>query len=378
MAGAQSATSLGRRIRCEISFGQYNPWIRQVVSGYFNLHHAGVVDLTVRTSQAPHGLPALVEAIIDGQTRVVYDMYDGYNLFLETKDPARSFDEVLDGCDLWFKSNCLASKNAALRNRDKVRALGLGSGYFGSCRNPYDVGLVPLNPRQAARSLVGVSDCISSHTRQNSRHMWPDQYELGPAPGDGRVLFIARAWDPDAPEVENDQVRQERVEINAFRAGVIREGRRVLGNRFIGGLQRDDYAARYYPDCIYDGPEAINRWVYLKTLKRISVGIASAGLHGAPGGKLAEYVAASRGIVTTPLMATLPGEFTTGVNYLESATPEESIDACVALLGDPKRLSAMMRANHAYYAAFVRPSALVLRTIQEALHEVPRSIDERE
>jgi len=354
-------------VDCELAFGTYNMWIRSVVSGFYDLHHAGLINLKVRTSQAPFGLAPLVQATIDGTRRVIYDGHDGYNFLDREVQPDRRFDEMLDDYDLWFKYNCIESKHSNLRNRDKIRPLGLISGFFGSRHNPYDLGLVPFNPRQLVQTLIGVSEIGSSLTGKNSRHMWPDMYEIPPSTADGRAVFVARAWDPAAREVQSDQSRLERHELNEFRADVVRTARRTLGDCFLGGLIRDGYTERTYPDCIYDGPEAVNRWAYLQTLRGASVGIATAGLHGCSGGKLAEYVAASKGVVSTKLSMTLPGEFADGVNYLGASTAEELIASCATLLDSPSLLAEMMGANRAYYEAFVRPSACVLRTIGDAL-----------
>jgi hypothetical protein len=340
----------GRRVKCDLTFGSYSMWIRHIVSGFFDLYRSGAIQLSVSVDEPRLGSAPLVEATIDARTRVVYDGHDGYNFLFGVEDPWRRFDEMLDECDLWFKYTCVESKHRQLHNRDKVRALGLTSAYFGSRHNPYDVGLLPPNPHQLLSTIIGTSAFLSAMTSRNSRHMWPDQYEAGPTPG-----------------VENEEVRRERATLNEFRVGVIHEGRRRLGDLFVGGLQRDEYSSRRYPDCVYDGAEAANRFAYLKTMKRASIGISSAGLHGCAGGKLGEYVAASRAVVTTALPMTLPGEFVAGVNYFEAATPTGIIDACTSLLADPHGLSAMMRANHEYYNAYVRPSASVSRTIREAL-----------
>ena len=65
MAGERAGLPLGRGVTCEIAFGSHNGWIRHVVSGFFDLHHAGVIVLTVRTGAKPCGRTLLVEATID-------------------------------------------------------------------------------------------------------------------------------------------------------------------------------------------------------------------------------------------------------------------------------------------------------------------------
>lgn len=51
---------------------------------------------------------------------------------------------------------------------------------------------------------------------------------------------------------------------------------------------------------------------YLHRMQHTEICVASTGLHGSTGWKLAEYVAAGRAIVTEPLRYTLPGGFEEG------------------------------------------------------------------
>lgn len=354
------------RPRCEVVIPGYNKWIRQLVSGFYDLAGRGAIDLDLRVGEVPQGSIQFVTATIEG-VRVVYDLHDGYNFLLNATDPDGAFDDLLDGCDLWFKATSIASRHEHLRNRDKILPLGLGSIFFGSHANPYDRGWRPFNPRQVVENLVGATSLGASLTRHNSRHMWPEHYEGAPSLGDGSVLFVARVWDPLAPEVENGEVRAERELINELRSGIVREAREAFGPRFVGGIQRTPFAEKFCPDLIFDGPEAVNRWPYLRAVTRCSVGIASAGLHGTAGSKMSEYVAASRAVVAEPVNAEVPGGFSAGRNYLEAATATQCVEACNALLSDPEALLAMSRANHAYYESYMRPAAFVWRTVQAAI-----------
>ena len=65
--------------------------------------------------------------------------------------------------------------------------------------------------------------------------------------------------------------------------------------------------------------------------------MASTGLHGSTGWKLAEYVAAGRAIVTEPLRYTLPGGFEEGKNYKTYTSPAECEEQLRQLLADRKR-----------------------------------------
>jgi hypothetical protein len=98
-----------------------------------------------------------------------------------------------------------------------------------------------------------------------------------------------------------------------------------------------------------------------------SIGVVTVGLHGSIGWKLAEYVTASRAIVTEPLDRVVPGPFVSPANYLEFRTPAECV-ARVRLLFDDRVLrNRMMAANRSYYLSWLRPDSLVMRTLEIAL-----------
>lgn len=356
-----------RPIHCEITFGRYNKWIRHVVSGFYDLASAGAIDLTVRNGDSPFGLMPVLKATIAGDFTVVYDAHDGYNYCADSRDSLTTLDEMAESVNLWFKYTCLQEVNNKLRNCKKILPLGLGSTFLGSRNNPYDAGFITPDWRQIVRNLVGATDFTATLTRHNSLHMWPDTYEAPPSLGNGKVVFVARVWNPDAPEVSSQESSRNRAAINLFRVTLVREAKRVLGTSFLGGIQDDSFARKYCPDCISKVPEMSNRWNYLRAIRNCSVGIACEGLHGVVGGKLAEYLAASRPVVTTPLRLMLPGDFIKGDNYLEDANPGALVRLCEALLRDPTKCSRMMQSNATYYSKYVRPAAMVNRTIRIAL-----------
>lgn len=355
-------------IHCRIVFGTYNKWIRHIVSGFCDLASAGRIDLEVKSGDAPFGLMPIVKATIDGAFTVAYDAHDGYNYCAEPCDSLRRLDEMSEAVDLWFKYTCLNGVNEKLKNRDKILPLGLGSTFLGSRHNPYDTGVIKPDWRQIICNIAGATAFTATLTRHNSRHMWPDAYEAPPSSGNGTAIFVARVWDPNASEVSSQESRRNRADINLFRVALVREARRVLGTSFIGGIQDDSYARKYCPDCISKTPVMSNRWDYLRAIRNCSVGIASDGLHGVVGGKLAEYLAASRPVVTTPLQLMLPGDFMQGDNYLPDADPVALIRLCEGLLKDPAKCNRMMQANARYYSQYVRPAAMIERTLRISLN----------
>lgn len=106
---------------------------------------------------------------------------------------------------------------------------------------------------------------------------------------------------------------------------------------------------------------------YIKQLKQHTICIATTGLHGSIGWKLAEYVAFSKAIVTEMLRYKVPGSFDNYKNYLEFTTPEQCVEKVSDLLQNRAARNKMMEHNYSYYNNHLRPDALVLNTINTAL-----------
>jgi hypothetical protein len=95
--------------------------------------------------------------------------------------------------------------------------------------------------------------------------------------------------------------------------------------------------------------------------------ITSRGLRDSNGWRLAEYVAAARAIVAEHPRVEVPGCFADGTNYLGFDTVERCVANVRHLFDDPEARLSMMRANHEYYTRYVRPDALVSRSLEVAL-----------
>ena len=178
-------------------------------------------------------------------------------------------------------------------------------------------------------------------------------------PAQSGVLFLTRLWSPQATPGSDPCALKE---LNSMRIELIRTLRRRFGARFVGGVQHDEYSRRQCPDCVTD--VGMSKSHYLDLMKSHLIAVASTGLHGSTGWKLAEYVAASRCIVSEPLRSELPEPLVAGTNFLEYRTPEQCADACERLLDDPTLTSAMRHDNEAYYRRALKPHALILRHLQ--------------
>lgn len=349
--------------------------LSQAFAGLYELESAGLVELTASVD-APHWNDASTDnvqslEISDARTttprRVVFDVRDGNAI-----DPT-----ALAQADVYFKRTCDCSELARLpeSSQRKVRPYGLN--YACSSDNP---------PRNLtfARRLYGIKRIDSERRAQVLKQLrrrvalplrWlglgrdessanePLPFTRFEADADAyarpAVLFLTRLWSPQATPGSDPCALKE---LNATRIELIRTLRRRFGDRFIGGVQRDPYSERQCPDCVTDA--GTSKAHYLELMKTHLIAVASSGLHGSTGWKFAEYVAASRCIVSEPLRSMLPEPLVPGVHYLEYHTPEQCADACDRILDDPALANAMRCDNEDYYRRALKPCALMLRHLQ--------------
>ena len=104
---------------------------------------------------------------------------------------------------------------------------------------------------------------------------------------------------------------------------------------------------------------------YLHRMQHTEICVASTGLHGSTGWKLAEYVAAGRAIVTEPLRYTLPGGFEEGKNYKTYTSPAQCEEQLRQLLADPAAVLAMAQHNADYYQMWLRPEQQVRQALRQ-------------
>lgn len=177
-----------------------------------------------------------------------------------------------------------------------------------------------------------------------------------------RVLFMARAWDVEGLP---DSSQKEKVnQINQMRAVCIRVLRKEFGERFYGGLMRDDFAQKHFKDVILPDDEISNKRNYLETLRSFPICVATTGLNNSIGWKFAEYVAFSKAIVSEPLKFETTGDFAENKNYLEFTNPKELVNSVAKLSEDKTLRQTLMKNNSEYYKKFVSPEMLVLNTLK--------------
>jgi hypothetical protein len=297
--------------------------------------------------------------------KICYDMHDSH--------PVVAL-ERLQRSDVYFKRSFNTRTRVGLAEQDsiKLRPLGL------------NVHAVGHRDRGALQRLALESRIRRSRSHPLTREEWSyrlvallSSYRPLVAPAWARNWLIAKAQDLEAPpqssltgtvffqtrlwsrDVAPKESRLD--ELNNRRAQLVRALREAFGSRFRGGLIPTPLAKKAHPDCISDLPTT--QAAYLEEVKQAQIGVVTRGLHGSVPWKLAENLAASRCVVSESWSVSLPPPLESGTNLLWF----ERVEGCLAsidhLLSQPRAAADMQRANADYYERYVRPSALVLNTL---------------
>jgi hypothetical protein len=314
-----------------------------------------VLPLPPATDDSPWHLrykaDAGVELVLDGRTSAYVDVHDSWEIdadayashdfyFKRSYHPGRLPPEEypklrplglvndvrLDGFDLWEARRILAQKIPLARRATMLLRFLLHSA----------ATLVNLGPRPNLSLL----------------HAPPDPAK--PA----RVLFMAGLWDPSMVPADVPDKAAEFAAINETRAACVRLLRRELGRHFFGGVQHTEFARRAFGDVLLPDARAASKRAYIRRVRDYPICIATMGLHGSNGWKLAEYVGLSRSIVSEPLEYQVPGTFAAPSHYLGFRSPENCVEQVSRLMDDAALRAAQMQANHDYYRRWMWPEAL--------------------
>jgi hypothetical protein len=356
------------RIACALRCQANGPHIQQLYTGLSELHRAGQIDLTQEVAApridplAPQHLrdawQARATVVVNGRVKVCFDMHD-----------ACEVDAIdLASCDVYFKRSYSRQYLAkTLDHAQKVEPYGLNYHVLPdfvdrfALRRAFEL---PGNLRQRLswlREALDGPNVTRFFVRQRYLQALPDHA------AEPRVLFLVTAYDPyDNPD-RSDQKVQERERLNDTRAQCIRLLRKELGPRFLGGFNHNAHASARYRDCLVDDARVTDKRNYLDTLRSFPICVATAGLHGSAGWKLAEYVALSKAIVSEDLLYDVPGDFGPERNYLEFDRPQQCVEQAVRLINDRDLRWALMAANARYYRAHLRPDRIVMNALQRAL-----------
>ncbi len=356
-------------VPCRLSYHSTSPHLQQLYTGFWMLHVGGFIRLSQQlrrtpcryASDAPHlknAGHAHLDALLDERLRLHFDTHDSVEIA----------EGELESCDLYFKRSYSAAVVDALPapQKNKLRPLGLNYEVLPDGVDTFAMRRGAALHGMSRATLAAFKTALDTGNHVGFQPRLAVMQAAPPLDAPPRVLFQTAAYDPyDDPQRARDKI-EERALLNETRARCIRGLREALGDHFHGGFIRSSFALERYPDLLLPA-QATQQQAYLKTLKSYPIGVATRGLHGSTGWKLAEYVAFARAIMSEEIRDHVPGTFECGRNYLEYASLEACVNAAVKLIEDRGLRQELMRNNAAYYQSHLRPDCLVRNALSAAL-----------
>lgn len=370
-----------KTIRCTIIFGNYvDVHLSQIIAGYQLLKESGLLKFTLEfnpnyiSKKYIHN--AIIEVNFNDGVKICYDLSDGYQSFLDMN----KFDTILNDLDFYFKRSSNPEINKTLINKNKIKQLGFN--YPVSClNNPFDKFYY-----KSSNALENLKKYINylRYEKQQKKLIYFEKFENKPneISENYKILYSVRLWDHEQITLEHIQKGfpnlsisktkelQEKWQtdwknISLERIEQIRALKDNFSDKFIGGVSRSNYSEKIASDII--APYSlVNKNNYLNLIKSDFVCIANRGVYNSIGWKFGEYVAASRAIITEPLLYDVSGNFSENNNYLTFNSTQNLLKNVDLLINNPQKIHAIEKNNFDYYNKYLKPDQLVLRSLEIA------------
>ena len=342
--------------RCEIDYFPY-PHLSQIYDGFEKLRKIGIIDVLLKPTIGNIAKP-LLKVKVDNKFTVIYDTLDGFNwIHGSDQDNLKHFKDNTKA-DYYFKRSYNKHILDYIPDHCKVYPLGLNFGFQPEGKFPKDL-------KETVGDFIK-NNCIVSRFYKKTT-FFSEDFEFHPITvKKNMILFIARLWDPDEVELEHSKIQREL--INRNRVEYIQACQKEFGKQFTGGLQRDSFSIQTSKDLVISD-SLTNRKTFLNAVKEHNICIATTGIHNSIGWKFAEYVAASRAIISEPLFYEPCGDFGNDKNYLIFNNADELLSKVHFLLKNNEAVSEMMKSNFQYYNNYLRPDKLVLNTLLKIYEE---------
>lgn len=329
----------------------HSPHLSQFFKGLKMLENKGLVTLERTFSNSPHGV---INVLINNEIKLVVDAIDEIShIEGSLNDKIKTFFGKRRGVDIIFKRGYVDE----MKDYNDVKVYPLGLNYSVE----YDGGAISV--KEKVKNYIKNIEWIRKLLKAD-KYTYPfEMYEQMPIlHREHKILFLTRLWNP--VNAIYPSMKEEWEAINHNRVEAIRLCRKEFGKYFLGGLEDNEFTRKYASDVIL-GYQFTNKASYLELMKQHNICIATTGLHGSIGWKFAEYVAASRCIVSEPLEYKTTGDFAEGKNYMAYHNPIEMLEKINHLLENPSKMLDMMYANYLYYNSFMRPDNLVLNILMQ-------------
>ncbi|NQX60387.1 glycosyltransferase family 1 protein [Paenibacillus qinlingensis] len=319
--------------------------ISQIITGFMMLHDQKIIDLQINeTAEFP--FVSIVEVVINNEIRVLYDMADGYTFHLE------HVEDYAERADFYFKRSYNQNYHQQYAFASRMYPLGLN--YHVTMKNNR------LDKPTEDNLLAKLKWYIKERQGRNyHQQFYVDKFEDFPraVSAEPRILFATRTWSFEEEDLNSEETQY----IDDMRAECIRRLRKQFGSNFIGGFSKREFARKHYPDCLLDESVTV-RTNFMRLVKEADICLSTMGLFESNGWKLAEYVAASKAIVSERLRYTVP-DFVPNKHYLAFTSVDECLEQTVKLASNKELMLQMKKNNHDYYQQYLRPDKLILRSL---------------
>lgn len=334
-----------KKIKCEILIhNNKSLHLNQIIAGFIELEKQNQIILSKKILNDSN--LSFIEVIINNKITAIYETQDSGSIF------ACDFDNK--NIDFYFKRSFNSEMRKSISN--KIYPLGLNYDVNSKYGNYHDLKYKTRN-------------FIKKILKKGKNEFYIEDFECNQKKDiNNKICFLTRFWNPYDDEVEDKNVRNERIQINNFRAECINKCRSIYKDDFLGGAYKDQYAINNYKNCIVNDSKITQRDKYLEILKDYDICIATKGLHNSIGWKFAEYVALGKVIITEPLDYEIPGNFKKNENYLEFENINELIEKIELVRNDKSLARKIISNNINYYNNFLRPDKLILNTLNLILN----------
>lgn len=346
---------------CEVEFVN-SPHMLQLYTGFFELQKKGVITLRFYQKNFAKETIGVATVFVNNKYKIVYDTTDGGIWRKGNEGDDLQDIQKSNLINFYFKRSY--SKKMLSSAPEDYHIFPLGFNY----NIQPEANMLPFihSLKDKIKYLLKTSRWTRGITGKS--FFYVKDFEQVPADlKNTKILFITRLWNPEEAKSEESKLHRQR--INAMRVACIEACREKYREQFTGGLIKDAFSVKHYSQLLL--PDALTcKKGYLNTIKQHTICIATTGLHNSIGWKMAEYVAASKVIVSEPLHFELPGNYERGKHYLEFANEKELISQIDYLLQNKTAMQQIMQNNHHYYCQYVKPDVLVLNTLNKVAETI--------
>ena len=358
------------KIQCTLYCHSIDRHLQQLYTGFDLLSAVGIIKVKQIIKRDDNFNKAEEQHLRDAENtclsvQVTYPNKKKINIYYDTHDAEEISIENLKKHDVYFKRSYSEKykDNFCQERKNDIYPLGLN---YLVMPNRFNRSSFYRQFSLSKTSKEKISAIMHSFDINNKIRFYPKLKDMHRAPKGYqkiKILFMATAWDPyNNPDRSKEKI-EERIYINEMRANCIRLLRKEFGNNFYGGLMHNEFTIKMYKDALLENKNNALKKNYINILNEFPICVATMGLHGSIGGKFAEYVAFSKGILSEKMNFQLPGNLEKDKNYLEFTTPEECVNQAVKLSSNKEMLTNMMYYNLIYYHHYVRPDMLILNSL---------------